>query len=272
MASIAAGQIDVMANSVGLGMTGTAQGLDVKFIYGLSDFNYLNMSVVSKSDIESFEQLAEMSPDCTLAVTVPGSAPLGFTNQVAERYGLECERVVGNSMPNVLSLVASGQADAATVFPSQAVTARDEGQVNILYDAFEATPEEGEALIPNDFLFGGIITTGSVIEEKRESLVRMLRALDEANDMIDELSAEELAEITKQVSEPWLATPVEVIADQWELAKGYHHEGEVTEEQWQAALDGFSSDFESAAIDPDNPAQAYDAAVDMGPLQDARGG
>jgi ABC-type nitrate/sulfonate/bicarbonate transport system substrate-binding protein len=272
MASIAAEQIDVMANSVGLGMTGTAQGLDIKFIYGLSDFNYLNMSVVSKPEIESFEQLAEMSPDCVLSVTVPGSAPLGFTNQVAERYGLECERVVGNNMPGVLSLVASGQADAATVFPSQAVTARDAGQVNILYDAFEATPEEGEALIPDSFLFGGMITTGSVIEEKRESLVRMLRALDEANDMIDELSPEELAEITKNVSEPWLATPVEVIAEQWELAKGYHHEGEVTEEQWQAALEGFSSDFESAAIDPANPAQAFDVAVDMGPLQDARQG
>jgi hypothetical protein len=100
----------------------------------------------------------------------------------------------------------------------------------------------------------------------------MLRALDEANDMIDELSPEELAEITKNVSEPWLATPVEVIAEQWELAKGYHHEGEVTEEQWQAALEGFSSDFESAAIDPANPAQAFDVAVDMGPLQDARQG
>jgi len=119
-------------------------------------------------------------------------------------------------------------------------------------------------------LFGGMITNGDVIERKSASLERMISALDEANEMIQELSPEELAEITKQVSEPWLATPVEVVADQWRLAKGYVHDGEVTPEQWQASLEGYQEHFESAAIDPTSPAQAYDAAVDMGPLTAAR--
>jgi ABC-type nitrate/sulfonate/bicarbonate transport system substrate-binding protein len=269
LAALAAGQVDLIASGIGLTMPGIDRGADLKLVFGTSNLNYKVLSVIGGKGIHSFADIAAKGTDCTVVDFPQGSVNHGLTKRVIDANDIRC-RVVTEQAPDAgVKLVASGQADLSVALPAQADVVVHQGQATMLYDAQTATAAEGAKVFPYEILFGGIWTSGQVLDSKAEAVKRFVAAMDEATGIIKSQTPEELAAITAKVKQAWGTTPVETIANQWRSLDLVP--GTVTAAMWDSSLKDYAEVLDAPSVKPGDEAQSYKNVVNMGPLESSRG-
>ena len=265
LAQLTSDQIDVFLFTPALGIGLVNQGIDVSYIYRFSDLDYNWAALASIPEITTLDELRARGSDCRLATASVGTSMYAVALAYTSAYGIECELVPQAGGNLQVPALASGDVQAAVVLSTQAFAAEDQGVLNILHDPRTVTEEEGRKSFANSYPHLIAFGKPAVLEEKRESIVRFIAALQEATPIVVESTPEELATIARKVEPFATADPVRA-AESWSILQSLVPDrpdpGRITEDDWSQLLEGLVT-WGVEGIDPADPDLSYEALVDM---------
>jgi hypothetical protein len=103
------------------------------------------------------------------------------------------------------------------------------------------------------------------LQENREAIERFIQALREAEALIEQMTTQELAELTASYSDVFGGVPVEDLELAYQLIQPIVPTGEdagrISETDWQAAIETLSF-WEQPGASPDDPRLQYDQMID----------
>jgi len=273
LAQLTADQIDLFFFTPLLGLNLANEGIEVSYVFRFADFSGYAGAFATAPDITSFDDLRARGTDCRIATNPVGTGYYFLAKAYSEAYDLQCEIVPQNSATLALPAIASGEVQAALVVPAAAYTAEEEGVVNLLFDPRTATEADAEKVVPEAHPFTIVFGKKDVLSEKREAVVRFVAALQEATQIVQESTPEELASTTLKV-EPWATTDPGRLAETWTVIQRTvppgAESGRMSEDDWDLALRGVVN-WGVEGIDPADPDLAYDKVVDMSYFDEAAG-
>ena len=266
LAQLTSDQIDLFLFTPALGIGLANQGIDVTYVYRFSDLDYNWATLSTVPDITSLDQLRALGSGCRLATASVGTSMYAVALAYSKAYNLQCELVPQASGNLQVPALASGEVQAAVVLSTQAFAAADDGVLNILHDPRTVTEAEGRKSFPNSYPHLIAFGKTAVLEEKRESVVRFIAALQEGTVTVKESTPEELATIARKVEPFATADPLRA-AESWAILQSLVPDrpdpGRITEDDWNMLLEGLVAWGTDPAIDPADPDISYDALVDM---------
>lgn len=262
---VASGQVDVQAFTAPLGLQLAQQGKPISVIYELSRFAASGMSVIGAKGITSFDQLRS-AKNCRISTTAVGTVPYAYAARYKEVEGLtNCKIINQNSVGPLIAAVSSGAAQAGVVTYANALSALSAKKVELIVDPLHVPADLAQKLAPTEYPAFVVFGLRDTLEEKSEAVTRFVKALHEANAMMEDMSPEELGKLTAPLK-GMQGAPASLLSKAWagtldQVPTG-PKAGFISPEDWTAALKGFEG-WGLPTYDSSSPQLAYDQVVDM---------
>ncbi len=222
--SLVSGQADIGLSAWGVPMTPARDGNETSLIY--ADVDALaGAFAVGLPKVQSIK-------DCTrMSAFPPGFSPYAYAVIEKRLYGAHYD-IVPMDVPTQQAALASGTVDCGINGLGTFVGLLDAGKVHLLVD-----PRDKSSL-PKDFpttgTSGGLWGMKSNLQSKRDAIVRLLRALDQAWVAMQKMSPEEAAALLRK-SADWQPIAAAQLAKQYELDRPFFQpaNGYLSSTAWQ---------------------------------------
>jgi ABC-type nitrate/sulfonate/bicarbonate transport system substrate-binding protein len=264
---LAAGDVDLAVNST---VDLILAGQDVKVVRGqLKD---PGLSLIANSDIKSLDDLAHKQ-DCRIVTYPPGTSPYAYVNMWNKQFDLGCKIGQVPDAATILSGVQSGSITAAGLNPQVIAGAPN---INVLIDVTKPDFWDKYAMTEHMNVFW--LGNKDSLEKKRAAVVAFLKGYDEGLKFVLDPSNHDavVADVFKEAD--WAkGQSTEYVAGQVDFWKQFYWQsstdqyGNLTSDEWSAFLTNYETYYGAPGFKADNPAIAYDKAVDMSYFDEATG-
>lgn len=263
-AMLVSGSADLLATTTFLGLRIALEGKQLSLIYNLSNMSMRANAFVAKPSIKSMEQLAAMGTSCRVILLPTGSAGWAIYQGLAAQYKLKCATSTAGTTPLVIAGALSGQFDAALLNPQDAYSAREAGKVNVLLDPMTMGDAEVKQIYRYEHPLSTVFGLRETVAGKREAVVRFVKALRQAGDLIAKMSPQQLAEMSRRLTEAFGTTPANALAQQWQIQKTMiPASGAISEPEWTSLVAAAPLVWGFANLNPAEPALKYGSIIDM---------
>ena len=196
-----------------------------------------------------------------------GTTTYGFATHYNQKFNLGADIVSYVDVPTLVNALVSGQVAGATATPNIAASMAKGGNTTILIDARD--PKIRNQQVGPDYPVGGYIGLTQTVREKRDAVVRFIRAIEMTRQYVQRTSDEQLArdfrqlELYRAFSEADLAPLIKS-----ERSFAFPSNGYVSEGNWKFMLPQLTK-WGLVGYDPTNPAYEYSKNIDTSFLKAA---
>jgi NitT/TauT family transport system substrate-binding protein len=261
---VASGQADLGMIAAGVPLLLAQQGKDSKIIYSPQGGAAGGM-LVGGADVKRVEDIRGKR----IGTLSRGSSMYGFGVLYNRKFKLDADVVPLQNNASIAGALKSGRIAAATG-PFDAYAAQIEaGEATVLVDTRDKA--EREKILGPDFPEGAVFGLAPNLEKKRDAIVAVMKAYDDALEYMRGEDPAKIAE-TLRKSPDFQAIPPDKLAEFVDSAKSYIglEDGAISPAVWQHALDQYAL-WGLGDFDPKNPLFSYDKRIDMSYLEAARG-
>jgi ABC-type nitrate/sulfonate/bicarbonate transport system substrate-binding protein len=196
-----------------------------------------------------------------------GTTTFGFATHYNQKFNLGADIVSYVDVPTLVAALISGQVAGATATPNIAASMAKGGNTTILIDARD--PVVRNKQVGPDYPVGGYIGLTQAVAEKRDAVVRFIRAIEMTRLYVERTSDEQLAkdfrqlDLYKSFSEADLAPLIKS-----ERSFAFPSNGYVSEGNWRFMLPQLTK-WGLVGYDSTNPAYEYSKNIDTSFLKAA---
>jgi hypothetical protein len=261
---LASGKADLDPQPFPSNLVAAGSGLDVRIIYELESAGSTALVVNSKYTTQASLQA---NHSCRLATVQTGTAAYADAKIFLAKLKLNCTLVIASSPAIIAAGVASGSYDAgvlnwANVYKFGA-TDPATSHIRLLLQ-----PDQVNSLLgasAGGYQEIGVEGIASNLQKKRAAVVAYITALNEAQTMVQSMTAEQIATLLLKLPQ-WKGINYTTTVESLKLKVGWPTAaapfGLITEASWHKSLDAFTS-WGVAGYEPTNPLYSYGKRVDM---------
>jgi len=261
-----------------LGVTGplvlveTSKGTKpVTILFGSSSGGY-GGALVGGENVKTLDQFKHMSK-CKIASLPQATAAYGWAQIYFKQVNPNCDLLVVPDPPSQAAALAAGRADAAVGSPLSFQQVVADGKAHFLVDTRDAALTEKYA--GKTFIESVYFTTPKVLQEKKESLRRFIKAWLKARDFYLGHSDDEVVKVLTGAP-AYKQTPPEALKGVVNTYRSYLEVGDRTKgyispAYWNYTLSQIQKYFGIKGFSASDPALAYDKIVDTSLLEEVQG-
>lgn len=264
--NVASGRTDLGGSGIGAALAITNQGRDTSIVYWWAGRGAAGF-LVGPTEAGGPE-------DCETVATYPeGTSAFGWAQRYNAELGLDWSIVVSPDVPTQTAGLRSGQYDCAVSSITPYISSIEDGSIRILID-----PRDPADLPPSltDFLVVEAAVFGLTdnLEDKRSEVTAFLQGLNRAVELMDNSSAEEIADLlltSPETSDDWSALDRDTLIRSLEESSQsiVPNNGEIPEDIWAEEQLDFYVSAGLPFIDPSDEQWSYGQRVDMSFLEAA---
>jgi len=267
---VVAGQADIGAFATTGPLAAAQQGADTSVIYATGAGGLGGTTVGDGESVRSVEDLRGLS-DCRIGTFPQGTSSFGYGQLYVDRLDLQCELVPLQSAAAEVGALASGRVNAIVGGYAFFVETIAERNAPVIINTLEE--QDRQRYIGEPFLEVAYWGVSSNLEDKRESVVRYLRAIDRARQLLTSASVEELTPIVSQIEE-FSQFPPDQLQAVIQSFKTYTplagRNGFIDQPQWTFATERYTL-FGIPGYDSESPEVSYEQRIDMSYFTEALG-
>lgn len=240
---ISSGKADVALFTSAFPISLAKNGKKAKIIYTMS--SNAVPALVSSPKIQTLDQLRELS-SCNMNSPVKGSIFYAMAVKMVAYYKLPCSITPLSAVTSQVPAVSSGQADAAATIYSVAFPAVDAKKVNLLVNPLKMSSKDQKGLGADTYPALVAFGIDSNLSDKKDAVVKFIKALRTAGETIGSSSAADLAQLTVTKLKADFPGITEASAQaSWEASKlvvpSDNKRGYISEAIWKTALAGYAT-------------------------------
>ena len=194
----------------------------------------------------------------------PGTGIFGFCNFYKAFLKLDYDCIPVADGPTRRAQLLSGQVDAVLDTYAQNADLTDSGQVTVLVDTRK--PEVRKQYLGNENSApeGTIWAPPSTLQNKKESVIRFMRALGMAMKWLDGATDQQVAQSLRKLESFQKQTEAQLIQQEaGNRPVNYPARGYITQPVWDNALQTYAQFGLGATFDPKDPKFSYAKMIDM---------
>jgi ABC-type nitrate/sulfonate/bicarbonate transport system substrate-binding protein len=259
---IVGGRDDVGYSGAATALVPVDSGIETSIIYAVST-DTVSAYVAGAPGVNSLT-------DCTrIATTAAGTSSYAWARAYAALPRVTHDVVPLSDPSTLAATLISGRANCG-IGPAVLMTsAIDQAHFRFIVDP--SNPATLPAGYPKGYVGVGAAVWGlkSTFERRRGDMVKFIRALRHADELIRKTSPSELASLLRK-SDDWKPVDAEVLSKQIESVKPFlaPHDGMIEMSEWPEQLKHFS--YANEKIKPDDPKWAWKSRVDNSYNEQAR--
>jgi NitT/TauT family transport system substrate-binding protein len=268
---VVSGKVDIGALATTGPLAAAQQGAETVVFYALSGGGVGGTMISDGKEIKTPEDLAKLGDNCKIGTFPAGTSSYGYGALYAQKLNPKCQVTPLQDAAAEVGALASGRVSAVVGGYAFLNPIVQQGKGAMLVD----TTEPGrEKYMGPDFVEVGFFGLKKTLDEKRESVVRYIKAIQKAREFVLQNDEQTIADTLAGIK-VYAELPPEALKDSVaKSAKVYiaagGKDGYIEKDAWDFALTRYQF-FGIPKFDAKLPAFGFDERVDMSFYEEALG-